>query len=156
MDAVNRIRRYLNGSSRKCLLFSKNGVSSIEGYTNADWAEDQTTRKSTSCYFTFVEGNLVTWRSKKQNIVAKLSAEAEFQGMAHGVCELLWIRSVLKDFGIECAKLMNLRCDNKTTIKIAQNLVQHDHTIHVEVDCHFIKEKLNSSYNLFLLSRKIS
>jgi len=65
MDAVYRILRYLKGASGKGLLYSKNGVSNIEGYTNVDWTGDQTTKKSTSGYLTFVEGNLITWRSKK-------------------------------------------------------------------------------------------
>lgn len=80
LHAVNRILRYLKGTPGKGLLFSKHGVSSIEGYTDADadWAGDQTTRKSKSGYFTFVNGNLVTWRSKKQKVVAQSSAEAEF------------------------------------------------------------------------------
>jgi hypothetical protein len=60
MDAMNRILRYLKGALGKGLLFSKTGVSSIMGYIDADWAGDQTTRKSTSGYFTFIEGNLVT------------------------------------------------------------------------------------------------
>ena len=84
MDVVNQILRYLKGSLGKGLLFSKNGILSIEGYTDADWVGDQTTRKSTYGYFTFVEGNLVTWRSKKKKVVARSSVEAEFQGMAHG------------------------------------------------------------------------
>ena len=67
------------------MLFSKNGISNIEGYTDSDLAGDQTTRRSTSGYFTFVEGNLVTWKSKKQKVVARSSAEAEFRGMAHGM-----------------------------------------------------------------------
>ena len=75
--------------------------------------------------------------------MARSSAEAEFQGMAHGVCELLWIRSILKDLGIEYATPMNLYCDNKAAIKITQNPVQYDRTKYVEVDCHFIKEKLD-------------
>ena len=100
LHAVHRILRYLKGTPGKGLLFSKHGVSSIVGYTDADWAGDQTTRKSTSGYFTFVNGNLVTWRSKKQNVVARSSAEAEFRGMAHGVCELLWIQRVLTELGI--------------------------------------------------------
>ena len=65
MNAVYRILRYLKGAPGKGLLFSKNGTSDIEGYTDANWASDQSTRRSTSGYFTFVEGNLVTWRSKK-------------------------------------------------------------------------------------------
>jgi hypothetical protein len=78
LQAVNRILRYLKGTPGKGLLFSKHGVSSIEGYTDADWAGDQTTRKSTSGYFTFVNENLVTWHGKKQKVVARSSAEAEF------------------------------------------------------------------------------
>jgi hypothetical protein len=142
MNAVYRILRYLKNAPGKGLLFSKNGVTNIEGYTDSDWAGDQTTRRSTSGYFTFVEGNLVTWRSKKQKVVARSSAEAEFRGMAHGMCELLWIKSVLKDLGIKYQEPMSLYCDNKAAIEIAQNPVQHDRTKHVEVDRHFIKENL--------------
>ena len=90
-----------------------------------------------------MEGNLVTWKSKKQKVVARSSIEPEFRGMAHGVCELLWIRNILRDLGIEYATPMNLYCDNKATIQIAQNPVQHDRTKHVEVDRYFIKENLN-------------
>ena len=125
------------------MLFSKNGISNIKGYTDSDCAGDQTTRRSTSGYFTFVEGNLVTWKSKKQKVVARSSAEVEFRGMAHGVCELLWIRNILRDLGIEYATPMNLHCDNKAAIQNAQNPVQHDRTKHVEVDRHFIKENLD-------------
>jgi len=65
MDAVYMILRYLEGAPNKGLLYSKNGVSNIKGYTDADWAEDQTRRRSISGYLTFMEGNLITWRSKK-------------------------------------------------------------------------------------------
>ena len=78
MNAVYRILRYLKGAPGKGLLFSKNGGSNIEGYMDVDWEGDQTTRRFTSSYFTFVEGNLVTWKSKKQKVEARSSAEAEF------------------------------------------------------------------------------
>lgn len=87
-----------------------------------------------------MEGNFVTWRSKKQKVVSRSSAEAEFRGMAQGLCELLWIERVLSDLGIGHEKTMNMYCDNKTAIEIAQNPVQHDRTKHVEVDRHFNKE----------------
>ena len=143
MEAVYQILRYLKSAPGKGLLFSKNGISNIEEYTDSDWAGDQTTIRSTFGYFTFVEGNLVTWKSKKQKVVARSSAEAEFRGMTHSVCELLWIRNVLRDLGIEYATPMNLYCDNKAAIQITQNPVQHDRTKHVEVDRHFIKENLD-------------
>ncbi|GMP31833.1 hypothetical protein CsSME_00005890 [Camellia sinensis var. sinensis] len=156
MNAVYRILRYLKNAPGKGVLFSNNGVSNIEGYTDSDWAGDQTNRRSTSGYFTFVEGNLVTWRSKKQKVVARSSAEAEFRGMAHGVCELSWIRSVLKDLGIEYTCPMNLHCDNRAAIEIAHNPIQHDRTKHVEVDRHFIKENLDQKIIQFPFVRSES
>ena len=78
MGVVIRILRYLKSSLGKALLFSKNAHLDIEGYTDADWARNILDRKSTSGYFTFVGGNLVTWRSKKKKVVALSSAGAEF------------------------------------------------------------------------------
>jgi len=70
VDAVIRILRYLKVSPGKGLMFSKNIHLKINGYTYADWARNISDRKSTSRYFMFVGGNLVTWRSKKQKVVA--------------------------------------------------------------------------------------
>lgn len=86
----------------------------------------------------------MTWRSKKQNVVARSSAEAEFRVMASGICELLWIKIILDDLKIKWEGPMKLLCDNKSAINIAHNPVQHDRTKHVEVDIHFIKEKIDS------------
>ena len=100
-------------------MFSKHGHLNIDGYSDADWAGNVTDRKSTSGYFTFVGGNLVTWRSKKQNVVALSSAEAEFRGMTKGICELLWLRKLLTELGYKPTSTMNLFCDNKAAIAIA-------------------------------------
>ncbi|KAL6311274.1 hypothetical protein AAG906_017960 [Vitis piasezkii] len=115
---------------------------SIEVYTDADWAV-MNDRRSTSGYFTFVGGNLVTWKSKKQNVIARSSAEEEFRGMALGLCEVLWLRLLLQDLGYLSRQPIRLFCDNKAACDIAHNPVQHDRTKHVEVDKFFIKEKLN-------------
>jgi hypothetical protein len=82
MDVVIRILRYLKALPRKGLMFSKNSHLKINGYTDADWAGSISDRKSTSGYFMFVGGNLVTWRSKKQKVVSLSKAEVEFRGMA--------------------------------------------------------------------------
>uniref|UniRef100_A0A2N9EG31 Integrase catalytic domain-containing protein n=1 Tax=Fagus sylvatica TaxID=28930 RepID=A0A2N9EG31_FAGSY len=114
----------------------------FNGYTDADWAGSVQDRRSTSGYFTFVGGNLVTWRSKKLEVVARSSAEAEYKGMAKAICEMLWIRNLMQDLHIKQVSPMKLYCDNKAACDIAHNPVQHDRTKHVEVDRHFIKEKL--------------
>jgi hypothetical protein len=111
--------------------------------SDSDWAGAIDDRRSTLGYFTFVGGNLVTWRSKIQNVVARSSAEAEFRGMALGVCEALWLSLLLRDLGYPPRQPIRLYCDNKATCDIAHNPVQHDCTKHVEVDRFFIKEKLD-------------
>ncbi|PRQ19236.1 putative RNA-directed DNA polymerase [Rosa chinensis] len=63
--------------------------------------------------------------------------------MAHGVCEMLWLRHLLRDLGFKQKKVMPIYYDNKAAIEIAHNPIQHDRTKHVEVDRHFIKEKLD-------------
>ncbi|KAM2593818.1 hypothetical protein TB1_042916 [Malus domestica] len=65
MAAVMRILSYLKGAFGKGLIFRKHGHLEVKEYTDADWAGNITDRRSTSGYFTFVGGNLVTWRSKK-------------------------------------------------------------------------------------------
>ncbi|WKA12195.1 hypothetical protein VitviT2T_029611 [Vitis vinifera] len=87
MNAVMRILRYLKNAPGKRILFAKNvDHQSIEVYTDADWAGAMDDKQSTSGYFTFVGGNLVTWKSKKQNVVARLSAEAEFRA----ACDIVY------------------------------------------------------------------
>ena len=78
-------------------MFSNNGHLRINGYTDADWAGNISNRISTSSFFMFIGGNLVTWRNKKQNVVALSSVEVEFCGMEKRVCELLWMKRLLTE-----------------------------------------------------------
>ena len=70
-------------------------------YADADYAGSVDDRRSTFGYYTFLGGNLVTRRSKKENVVARSSADAEFWAMALGICELLWMKIILDDLKIE-------------------------------------------------------
>ena len=69
--------------------------------------------RSTTGYCTFLGGNLVFWRSKKQNVVARSSAKAEFRAMAVEVCELLWVNIILEDLNVQLSKPMKLYYNNK-------------------------------------------
>ena len=144
LQAVYRVLQYLKGTLGKGILFKRNEGLVLEAYTDADYASSIIDRRSTSGYCTFLGGNLVTWKSKKQNVVAWSSAEVEFRAMTQGVCELLWLKIVLEDLKIKWDGPMRLYCDNKSAISIAHNPVQHNRTKHIEIDRHFIKEKLDS------------
>ena len=113
-------------------------------YTDADWAGNISDRQSMSRYYTFFGGNLVTWRSKKQGVVAQSSAKAEFRSLARGICEVMWIKRFLEDLKISVSLPMKLYYDNKAAISIAHNPILHNRTKHIEVDKHFIKEKLEN------------
>ena len=140
MEAVHRILRYLKGTPRRGLFFKRTEGRRVEAFTDANWDCSIDDRRFTSSYCTFVWGNLVTWRSKKQTIVAHSSVE--FKAVAHGVCELLWLKLLLEELKMFKNQPMKIYCDNKVAIHISHNPIHHDHTKHVEVDRHFIKEKI--------------
>ena len=143
-DAVYKILRYLKGTPGKGLLYQNRGHLQVDVFTNADWAGSVIDRKSTSLYCTFVGGNLVTWWSKKQSVVARSSAKAEFRAIAHDICEVLWIKQLLEELKAASPLPMKVFCDNKAVIAVAHDPILHDRTKHVEVDKYFIKEKLEN------------
>ncbi|CAA6664730.1 unnamed protein product [Spirodela intermedia] len=101
-------------------------------------------RRSTSGYYSFLGGNLIMWCDKKQPVVSRSSVESELRAMTQGLCEVLWIKGILEDLKIQYDSPTKLFCDNKLTIDIAHNPIHHDRTKHVEVNCHFIKEKIKN------------
>nr|GEV11240.1 putative reverse transcriptase, RNA-dependent DNA polymerase [Tanacetum cinerariifolium] len=113
-------------------------------FTDADWVGDKENSRSTSGYFSLVGGNQVTWKSKKQKVVSLSSVEAEFRGIAKGLVEALWTRKLVSEIGFPSKESIRIMSDNKAAIQISDNPVQHDRTKHVEVDRHFIKEKLEA------------
>ena len=125
-------------------MFRRGREIDVKGFTDADYARSITDTRSTIEYCVFLGGNLMSWRSKKQSIVARSSAELEFRTMALGICELLWLKIILDDLKIKTKGAIRLSCDNKSAISIAHNPVQHNRTKHIEIDRYFIKEKMDA------------
>ena len=126
LHTTYRVLHYLKAHLGKGILFKKTSDIALAIYTSADFVRSPLDKWSTIGNCTFLGGNLVSWRSKKQNAVARSSAEAEFRAMAAGVCVLLWVKIILEDLEVQWNKPMKLYCDNKSAINITHNLVQHD------------------------------
>ncbi|KAK0594035.1 hypothetical protein LWI29_029766 [Acer saccharum] len=108
LEAVYRILRYLKMNPGKGIFFRKGTSKDVEIYSDADWAGSITDRRSTTGYCTYVWGNLVTWRSKKQSVVARSSAEAEYRALAQSICEGLWLKRLLDELRISTRETMKV------------------------------------------------
>lgn len=147
-SAVKRILRYLKGSIDHGLTLLPATTSaplSINAFCDADWASDIDDRRSTSGACIFFGPNLVSWWSKKQTLVAKSSAEAEYRSLAHAASEVLWLQSLLHELKVPIPPPV-IYCDNQSAVAISHNPVLHSRTKHMELDIFFVREKvLNKS-----------
>ncbi|GKC52068.1 putative RNA-directed DNA polymerase [Tanacetum coccineum] len=135
-----KILRYLKGSPGLGIYFSKRPGMSLKAYSDADWAKCIVTRKSIIGYCVFMNGDLVSWKSKKQNTLSKSSSEAEYRALASVISEVVWILKILKDLKLQNLLPVELYCDSNPAIKIAANPIFHERTKHLEIDLHFVRE----------------
>ena len=95
----------------------------LKAYMDPDYVVLILNRRSTLGDYTFLRGYLDTWQSKNPLEVTRSSVEAEFQVVAHGICELLWLKIIFDDLKIKQRHLIRLYCDNKFAFNITHNLV---------------------------------
>ncbi|RVW90282.1 Retrovirus-related Pol polyprotein from transposon RE1 [Vitis vinifera] len=127
------------------ILYNSQGHTRIECFSDADWAGSKFDRRSTTDYCVFFGGNLVAWKSKKQSVVSHSSAEFEYRAIAQATCEIIWIHQLLCEVGMKCTMLAKLWCDYQAALHIAANPIYHERTKHIEVDCYFIREKIEEN-----------
>ncbi|GKV51884.1 hypothetical protein SLEP1_g58503 [Rubroshorea leprosula] len=100
------------------------------------------TRRSTTGYCTFLGGNCISWCAKKQPTVFLSSVEAEYKSMASTIAEITWLTYLLRDIGIYIPNPPILHCDNISALHMTVNPVFHGRTKRVEMDYHFVREKV--------------
>jgi hypothetical protein len=142
MTAMKRILRYLRGMPNFGLLLCRSSSSDLVVYTDVDWAGCPDTRRSTSRYAVFLRDNLVSWSAKRQTVVSHSSAEAEYRAVANGVAEATWLRQLLHELQAPPSRCTLVYCDNISAVYLSTNPVQHQCTKHVEINLHFIQEKV--------------
>ena len=110
---VKRILRYLKGTLKYGLKFSVHEEEpELFGYSDADWAGDVDTRRSTSGYVFQIGTSTVSWSSRKQATVAKSSTEAEYVALSSATREAVWLRRLMEDLRREMAALTTIYEDN--------------------------------------------
>ncbi|MFS7932952.1 putative RNA-directed DNA polymerase [Helianthus anomalus] len=139
---LKRIIRYLQGTVDYGIRLVKSQVHSLVAYSDADWGGCPDSRRSTSGYCVFLGDNLISWSSKRQPTVSRSSAEAEYRGVANAVAEATWIRNLLFELGVQLRRASVVYCDNVSAVYLSDNPVQHQRTKHIEIDIHFVREKV--------------
>ncbi|XP_050916213.1 uncharacterized mitochondrial protein AtMg00810-like [Lathyrus oleraceus] len=143
MLALKRILRYVQGILHFGLDLSPSPITKIISYTDADWGRCSDTRRSTSGYCVFLGDNLISWSSKRQPTLSHSSGEAEYRGVANVVSESCWIRNLLLELHFLIPRATLVYCDNVSAIYLSGNPVQHQRTKHIEMDIHFVREKVD-------------
>jgi hypothetical protein len=88
----------------------------------------------------FLDANLVSWSSKRQNIVSRSTTEAEYRIVANGVVEACWLRQLLQELHTQLTKSTLIYCDNVSAVYLSTNPIQHQRIKHVKIDLHFVQE----------------
>lgn len=113
-NAVMRVLRYLKGSVEQGVFLSAESDLRLRAWCDSDWGRCPLTRHSVCGWIVALGNSPVCWKTSKQEVVSRSSAEAEYQSMALTVCELKWLRHLLSDLGIRHDEPMELHCDNQS------------------------------------------
>jgi hypothetical protein len=108
------------------------------GFLDVDWCGDLNDRKSTTAYIIFLGNNPISWRTRKQTVVALSSMEAEYRALATAASDIAWIKSLLDELGLMLRKLPLLLCDNVGATQLSLNPIMHSRMQHIAIDLHFV------------------
>lgn len=144
--AAHHLLKYIKSSPAQGIFFSASSSLQLKAFSDADWAACVDTRRSVTGFCVFLGDSLVSWKAKKQTTTSRSSAEAEYRALAATASELVWITQLLKDFHVIIPTPVTIFCDNQAAIHIATNPIFHERTKHIEIDCHFIREKITAGF----------
>jgi hypothetical protein len=142
MDAASHVFRYLKNTQGQGIFYPFSSDFTLRAFCDSDWAGCSDSRRLITGICVFLGDSLLSRKSKKQSTVSRSSAEAEYRSMVSCSCEITWLIALLWDFTILHPQHALLLCDSKVTLHIAVNLVFHEQTKHIDIDCHLVRNKI--------------
>ena len=155
LTAALHTLRYIKKDPSQGLFFNNKLDYSLQAYCDSDRAQCPCTKRFVSGFFILLGGSPISWKSKKQPAVALPSAEAEYRSMHTVTVELSWLTRLLSELQVPSLLPIPLKCDSLAAIYITKNPIFHEWTKHIELDCHFVREKLHEGL-IFLSHTKTS
>eukprot|EP00257_Ricinus_communis_P027923 XP_025015337.1 uncharacterized protein LOC112536724 [Ricinus communis] len=140
LGVAKKVLKFLKGTVKDGIWYHRLNQIELQGYADSDWAGSVDDMKSTSGYVFSLGSGAICWNSKKQEVVAQSTAEAEYVSIAAASNQAIWLRKLLSYLCVELDKPTTIYCDNKSAIAIAENPVQHGRTKHINVKFHSIRE----------------
>ncbi|KAM0015324.1 putative RNA-directed DNA polymerase [Helianthus debilis subsp. tardiflorus] len=143
LQAAKRVLRYLKGTFNFGLFYERGSNSKLQVYTDNDYARDLEDRKCTSGYVCIFSGGATCWSSRKQEIVTLSSTEAEYVAATTCACHCKWLKGLMEDLSEKIDGVLEVTCDNTSTIKLSVNPVMHRRTKHIDVRFHYLRDLVN-------------
>ena len=144
--SAKHVLRYLIGTKNYGIII-KNEKSSdsfnLNCYVDADWGSNFEDKRSTTGYLFYLNDDLISWSTRKQQTVALSSTEAEYMAESEAVKEVIWLKTFINELLFEIKIPIQVNCDNQAAIKLAKNPIYHARTKHIDIRHHFIREKVN-------------
>lgn len=140
VNAVKRILKYIVGTMDHGIFFDNKIFHNLECFSDADYAGDRETRRSTSGYVFMLGSGAISWSSQRQTCVALSTTESEYIAAAHACKELIWLERLMDDLQDDCHVIPNLHMDNQSAIRLVKNPEFHKRTKHIDIKFHFIRD----------------
>ena len=139
---AKRVLRYLQGTKHYGITLGRCSEKLIQGFCDANFANCEVSRRSTTGYVFTCYGSLVSWQTKLQTTVAVSTTEAEYMAASAAAKEALYLRKILNDVGFG-PQQVTIYCDNQGAVNLTKNALTVSRTKHVDIAHHFVRNCVN-------------